>query len=168
MTVTTMSPLASMATQPAPTWLRALADGRANYEERLGWPVSLKVRQGVLAVAVGSTMGAVTMPAELGARVRHELRIAMQCGPIVVDPSGSQWTFLTRPTADIRSAVVSELAQWQVHLVAQGGYATIPVSVSSSDGDSWRWVERPIPLQQLPPTSAVVCLTRRVTATALL
>jgi hypothetical protein len=154
-----------MATQPAPTWLRELADGRANYEELLGWPVSLNVRQGTLVVAVGPVVGAVSMPAALGARALHELQIAMLCGPVVADPGGTQWTFLTRPVADVRSAVVAELAHMQVHLVRCGGHVTIPLSVSLSDGSSWRWVERPVPNRPLPPTSAVVCVSRRLTAT---
>jgi hypothetical protein len=155
----------SLATQPAPAWLRELADGRANYEELLGWPVSLNVRQGTLVVAIGSVVGAVSMPAALGARVQHELQIAMLCGPVIADPGGSRWTFLTRPVADIRSAVVTELAHWQVHLVGRGGLVPIPLSVSLSDGNSWRWAEQPAPNRPLPPTSAVVCVSRRLTAT---
>jgi hypothetical protein len=154
----------SMATQPAPTWLRELADGRANYEELLGWPVSLNIRQGTLVVAVGSVVGAVSMPAALGARVRHELQVTMLCGPIVTDPDGTYWTFLTRPIVDIRPAVAAELAYWQIHLVRRGDYVTLPPNVSLSDGNSWRWVERPVPNRQLPPTSVVVCVSRRLTA----
>src|SRR3954470_24362526 len=57
-------------TQPAPEWLRELAAARAHYEELFGWTVSVQVGQRQLVVALGDSLDAITMPAELGERVQ--------------------------------------------------------------------------------------------------
>jgi hypothetical protein len=60
----------TLTSQPAPAWLRDLAEARARYEEFLGWPLSIQVGSRDLALVVGARIGAVSMPARLGARVR--------------------------------------------------------------------------------------------------
>src|ERR1700716_910012 len=101
---TSLTPLA------APTWLRQLTEARARYEELLGWPVSVQAGRKDLVIIVGGTLGAVGMPARLGAQVRQELGFAMLCGPIVADPGGTWWTFLTRPVGMLREDVARDLA----------------------------------------------------------
>lgn len=160
--------------RPAPWWLRELAHGRAAYEELLGWPVTVQVGNRVLIVAIGSSVGAMTMPAALGASVRGELRRAIQCGPVLTDPDGLKWTFLTRPPEDLRPGIAGELARAQVDLAPRGGHVVVPPAPTTPLATSpagrpvpldraWRWIEPPIPSRPLPPAYPAIAVTRRFT-----
>ena len=153
----------SITNRPAPAWLRELAHGRANYEELLGWPVSVQVGNRLLIVAIGQTVEAVTMPAALGARVRAELGIAMLSGPIVSDPDGARWTFLTKPLDRIRPGITADLSHLRVDVAPHGSHVVIPTNPSVTTGKEWRWVEAPTPGRPLPPAYAVIGVTRRLT-----
>jgi hypothetical protein len=153
--------------RPAPWWLRELAHGRAAYEELLGWPVSVQVGNRVLTVAIGASIAAVTMPAALGAMVRGQLDLAMQCGPVFADPEGLKWTFLTRPPDDLRAGTADDLAQVQVDLSNRGGHLVIPTAPTIRTGPvpaerAWRWIEPPAPARSLPPAYPVIAITRRL------
>lgn len=154
---TTVTPL------PAPSWLRELSTARATYEELLGWPVSIQVSTRDLVAVVGATLGAIGMPARLGAQVRQELGFAMLCGPIVADPGGTFWTFVTRPVGLPRPDVADDLDAVRVHVAARGESVEIPCDTRGSAIGGWRWVERPVPNRPLPPGSAVVSIVRRLT-----
>lgn len=153
----------SLTPLPAPTWLRQLTDARANYEELLGWPVSIQVGRRDLVVVIGGTVGAVGMPAKLGAGVRQELGFTMLCGPIVADPTGSWWTFLTKPVGLLRADVAQDLGSVRVRVAPRGACVEIPCDVEGSTVGGWRWVERPVPSRPLPPGSVVVSMVRRLT-----
>ncbi|MPZ79317.1 MAG: hypothetical protein GEV28_02555 [Actinophytocola sp.] len=161
--------------RPAPWWLRELAHGRAAYEELLGWPVSVQVGNRVLIVAIGSSVAAMTMPAALGAAVCGELRRAIQCGPVLTDPDGLKWTFLTRPPEDLRTGIAGALARAHVDLARRGGHVvvppapTTPLATTTPAGRpvpldrSWRWIEPPTPCRPLPPAYPAIAVTRRLT-----
>ena len=153
----------SITNRPAPAWLRELAHGRDTYEELLGWPVSVQVGKRVLIVAIGQVLDAVTMPAALGVQVRAELSIAMLSGPIVADPDGKRWTFLTKPLDRLRPATAADLSPERVEVVPHGGYAVVPTNPDTLVGATWRWIEPPSPGRALPPAYAVIGLTRRLT-----
>jgi hypothetical protein len=150
----------SLTPLPAPTWLRELTNARAHYEELLGWPVSVQVGRRDLVILVGGSIGAVEMPAR---HVRQELGFAMLCGPIVADPGGSSWTFLTKPAGPLRIDVAQDLAAVRVHVVPRGASVQIPYDVTGSTIGGWRWVERPVANRPLPPGSAVISMVRRLT-----
>lgn len=147
---------------PAPSWLRELAHGRANYEELLGWPVSVQVGDRTLIVATGQTVDAVTMPAALGTLVRRDLGIAMLCGPVVTDPAGSRWTFLTKPFDALRPTIAADLHHLAVDVVPHGGHVVIPTDPHTCTGSRWRWIDEPRPSRPLPPAYAVIAVTRRL------
>jgi hypothetical protein len=151
----------SITNRPAPAWLRELAHGRDSYEELLGWPVSVQVGNRALIVAIGQTVDAVTMPAGLGAQVRDELGIAMLNGPVMADPDGRRWTFLTKPLEHLRPTITADLSHAQVDLVPHGGHVVIPNDPGTSSGTLWRWIEQPT--RALPPAYAVIGVTRRLT-----
>lgn len=162
----------SITNRPAPWWLRELAHGRAAYEELLGWSVSVRVGERVLTVALGATMAAVTMPAALGAMVRGELGLAMQRGPVLTDPEGLKWTFLTRPPEGLRPGVAGDLARAHVDLGPHGGHVVIPTEPTVPAATVarlvrvdrvWRWIEPPTPVRPLPPAYPVISVTRRLT-----
>src|SRR5436309_8245690 len=141
----------SLTSLPAPTWLRQLTDARAAYEELLGWPVSIQVGRRDLVVVVGGTVGAVGMPARLGAGVRQELGFTMLCGPIVADPTGSWWTFLTMPVGTLRPDVAADLAAVKVQIAPRGTCIDIPSEVSGPAIGGRRSVEPPSPNRHLHP-----------------
>lgn len=153
----------SITSMPAPTWLRELADARARYEELLGWPVSVQIGRRDLVLMVGGTIGAIGMPARLGARVRQELGFAMLCGPIIADPGGGWWTFLTRPVGVLRADVAQDLAAVRVRIAPRGACVEIPSDINTTMLRGWRWVERPVPNRPLPPGSVAVAMVRRLT-----
>ena len=152
----------SITNRPAPAWLRELAHGRAEYEELLGWPVSVQVGNRLLIVAIGQVVEAVTMPAELGSRVRAELGIAMLSGPVAADPDGGRWTFLTKPLDHLRPNITADLSHLRVVVAPHGSHVAIPTGPEVSVGKVWRWVERPSPAKSLPPAYAVIAVTRRL------
>ena len=116
-----------------------------------------------LVAVVGGTVGAVVIPACLGAQVRQELTYAMLCGPIIAGPGGGWWTFLTRPIGTLRPDVAQHLAAVRVQVAARGSHIEIPCDTNGSTIGGWRWVERPVSSRPLPPGSAVVSLVRRLT-----
>jgi hypothetical protein len=173
----------SLTPLPAPAWLRDLTEARAMYEELLGWPVSVQVGRRDLVLIAGGTVGAIGMPARLGARVRQELnnirrpgpvtwpgrrsqlpsRLSLLSGPIVADPGGSWWTFLTRPVGVLRPDVTHDLSAVRVRIAPRGACVEIPGSINETRLRSWRWVERPRPNRPLPPGAAVISMVRRLT-----
>ncbi|WP_405487360.1 hypothetical protein [Nocardia sp. NBC_00511] len=54
---------------------------------------------GRIMLEVGS-VGAVTMPSDLGRRVRDQLVARERCGPVIGHPRSGRWTFLTGPSDD--------------------------------------------------------------------
>ncbi|HET9138707.1 hypothetical protein [Actinophytocola sp.] len=155
--------MTTLTSRPAPVWLRELTDARAEYEEQLGWPVSLQVGRRDLVIVIGGALAAVGMPARLGARVRQELGIAMLCGPIVADPGRTWWTFLTKPVGVVRPDVAHDLAALRVRIAPRGSNVEVPPSVGASGTSGWHWVERPQPTRPLPPGAVVVATVRRLT-----
>lgn len=138
--------------QPAPAWLRELADARAAYQELLGWPVSVRVGERALVVAVGRVLGAVVMPAALGARVRAERAGCWPPAPVVANRETSRWTFFGTPVAGLPDEPAS-----RVRAVAPGSYVVIP---RGAEG----WIERPVPHRALPSTSELLALASRLYA----
>lgn len=142
------------ATRPAPGWLRELAAARGQYEELFGWPVSVDVEPRRLVALVGGALDTLTMPATLGADVLTDLQLAKAAGPVVADPAGSSWTFLTRPAT---RELPDELHRIGVCPAAPGACAVIPTSPAETDDDNtWRWIERPRTGRPLPPWSVVI------------
>ena len=153
----------SITNRPAPAWLRELAHGRDTYEELLGWPVSVQVGKRVLIVAIGQALDAVSMPANLGAQVRAELSISLLSGPVVADPDGRRWTFLTKPLDRLRPTIAADLSHVRVEVAPHGGHIVLPTDPSTLSGELWRWIEPPSPGRALPPAYAVIGVTRRIT-----
>jgi hypothetical protein len=153
----------SITNRPAPAWLRELAHGRAAYEELLGWPASVHVGKQVLTVPVGQTLDAVRMPANLGALVRAELGIALLSGPVLADPDGQRWTFLTKPLDRLRPNITADLSHVRVNVVPHGHHVIVPTDPDTLSGQRWRWLDPPSPTRSLPPAYAVIGVTRRIT-----
>src|SRR5688572_12365667 len=141
-----------MKTSVLPQWLQDLATARMHYDERFGWPVSISVVERRLAIALGQTLDAITMPALLASQVHAQLGIAMLTGPVIANPEGTHWTFLTQPAPSDLTADVPDVSHAGTHMV-------IP-----TDGTDWRWINEPRPKRALPSAHAVVATARRVLA----
>jgi len=159
MTTSPLGTSTSSETQPAPEWLRNLTEVQARYQERFGWPVSLRIAERRLAVALGQVVDAITMPADLGARVQAQLGIAMLAGPVIAHPDGGDWTFLTQTASTMEGEFVGDLAEHDVRHASAGAYTVIPAAHAEAD---WRWVTEPQPNRMLPSAHAVVATARRV------
>jgi hypothetical protein len=151
-------------TQPAPDWLKELYTARAHYEESFGWPVSVHVGQRQLVVALGHDLDAITMPADLAARVQGQLGIAMLSGPVIAQPDGRRWTFLTQGADTIKGEIVEGLGDHEVRHAATGAYTVVPTTTSGTGG--WHWITEPRPHQMLPSAYAVIATARRLCSTA--
>lgn len=130
--------------EPAPGWLRELADARAAYQELLGWPVSVQVGQRNLVVRVGRDLDAVTMPAVLGVSTLEQLRAAGTVAPAFTNSAGTSWTFLVGAGDGGGEPVPS------VTVAAAGSYVAIPSVLGESAGPGDRWVSAPVSVRMLP------------------
>ncbi|MFJ4655973.1 hypothetical protein ACIP5Y_32280 [Nocardia sp. NPDC088792] len=89
---------------------------------------------GVVDSALGRIMlevgavGAVTMPAELGARVRNRLHAQHRCGPVIAHPRSGRWTFLTGPMDDsyLDMALFSDLFRDCAAVALPGSRIVLP------------------------------------------
>jgi hypothetical protein len=157
---TSMSPLPSLS-RPAPGWLRNLLAVRDHYEERFGWPVTVRIAQRQVAVALGKVADAVTMPAALAAQVHTHLGMALLAGPVIGHARGGRWTFLTQPVAPAGDDFLDRLAEHDVRHAGAGAYTVVP----ADHGDAgWRWITAPRPHHPLPSAYAVVAMVRRLCA----
>ncbi|MFL6144873.1 MAG: hypothetical protein ACJ72N_23785 [Labedaea sp.] len=153
----------SRVSEPAPAWLRELAQAQARYQELLGWPVSVRVGHQNLVVAVGAVLVAIAMPAGLGERVRAQLGISILAAPIIASADGSRWTFLAKSGSSIRPAVAEDLSGSKVRLAPWGSYVVLPTGLDTTSGRVERWIESPQPNRLLPDACTIVGLTRRLT-----
>lgn len=142
-----------MKTSALPQWLLDLSTARTHYEERFGWPVTIRIVERQLAIALGGTLDAVTIPTPLAAQVHTQLGIAMLAGPVIADPDDTRWTFLTQPAPPDLVTDLPDVRHAGTHVV-------IP-----TPGTTWRWITEPRPKHMLPSVHAVVATTRRILAT---
>jgi hypothetical protein len=92
------------------------------------------------------------MPASLASQVQAQLGIAMLTGPVIANPDGTRWTFLTQPAPP---DLVIDLPGVQ----HAGTHTVIP-----TDGTGWQWINEPRPMRALPSVHAVVATARRILA----
>ncbi|WP_067695443.1 hypothetical protein [Nocardia jejuensis] len=89
---------------------------------------------GVVDSALGRIMleigavGAVTMPVDLGTRVRDRLRDGTRCGPVIAHPRSGRWTFLTGPTDNsyLDEALFSDLFRDCAAVALPGSQIVLP------------------------------------------
>ncbi|RJO72067.1 DNA-directed RNA polymerase subunit beta [Nocardia panacis] len=114
----------------------------AYYRRTCDLPAGIHPEIGRIVVKAGA-VGAVTMPAPLGQRVREELlRRRMTVGPIISHARSGRWTFLVRP--DIRDDVhiFADMFRLNVSIVPIGGEIALPSPADAQTGYR-QWVVPP-------------------------
>ncbi|MEV0249759.1 hypothetical protein AB0H76_24365 [Nocardia sp. NPDC050712] len=99
---------------------------------------------GRIMLEVGS-VGAVVMPAALGARVRDLLARAQEhSGPVIEHPRSGRWTFLTGPTDNsyTDTTLFSDLFRVCASVALPGSTLVLP-SPSDELGGYRRWIHPP-------------------------
>lgn len=114
---------------------------------------------GRIMLEVGS-VGAVTMPADLGGRVRDHLFARGRCGPIIGHPRSGRWTFLTGPAdgSYLDNALFSDLFRECASVALPGSHIVLPSPTDEHNG--YRTWIRPPEADFRPGIAEVVSATR--------
>ncbi len=144
-----------------PTFADTPASRCAYYRRTCGLPAGIHPDVGRIILRTG-LVGAITMPAPLGQRVRDDLlhnRITL--GPIVSHLRSGRWTFLCRPDLPNDLSLFAELFRCNVSLVPPGAEIALP---APSDAGVRHWVVPPRdtfrPSGFVIVTSLRACVTR--------
>ncbi|ATL72553.1 DNA-directed RNA polymerase subunit beta (plasmid) [Nocardia terpenica] len=90
--------------------------------------------QAIIVIA-NSSLGSITMPAELAARVRlHLQRQGERLGPVISHPRSSRWTFLVRPDIPDDAATFARLFRMQIAVSRTGTQIALPSPVRRHSG----------------------------------
>ncbi|MER7451893.1 DNA-directed RNA polymerase subunit beta [Nocardia beijingensis] len=114
----------------------------AYYRHTCDLPAGVHPEIGRIVLRAGF-VGAITMPAALGQKVRDDLvhrRIAV--GPIISHVRSKRWTFLTRPDLPDDVRLFAELFRLNVSIVPSGGEIALP-SPAAADADYRHWIVPP-------------------------
>ncbi|PXX57909.1 hypothetical protein DFR70_116139 [Nocardia tenerifensis] len=135
------------------------------YRHELHLPASIDPTSRHILLHIGAHYGAITMPAELGERVRQRLEQAAIGGPVVAHPRAKRWTFLTgpyRPDA-LTAAVSAELFRMYATVACTGSQVVLPSPDDEHTGYR-TWIRPPEPANTRPPLTAVIEATRAIGA----
>ncbi|WP_433662855.1 DNA-directed RNA polymerase subunit beta [Nocardia sp. CA-128927] len=114
----------------------------AYYRRTCGLPAGIHPEVGRIVVRAG-IVGAITMPAPLGQRVRDDmLHNRITLGPIISHLRSSRWTFLCRPDLPNDMTLFAELFRLNVTLVPHGAEIALPAPSDTRTGHR-HWIVAP-------------------------
>lgn len=109
------------------------------YRQVCGLPAGIDPAFGRISLWSGS-IGAITVPAQLGAQVKNHMREhGAPAGPIVSHPRSKRWTMLVRPDVSNDVPLFSEMFRLNVTLVPPGAEIALPSPVD----DVRVWAQAP-------------------------
>ncbi|MFI6172562.1 DNA-directed RNA polymerase subunit beta [Nocardia sp. NPDC051052] len=112
------------------------------YRRTCGLPAGIHPEAGRIIVRVGM-VGAITMPAPLGQRVRDDLlQHRIPLGPIISHLRSRRWTFLCRPDLPNDMTLFAELFRLNVTLVPPGAEIALPAPSDTRTGHR-HWIVTP-------------------------
>jgi hypothetical protein len=99
------------------------------YRNSCGLPARIEPELGRISFLAGS-IGAITLPAQLGAQVKnHMQQSGSPAGPVVSHPRSKRWTFLVRPDVSNDVPLFAEMFRLNVTLVPPGAEIALPSPV---------------------------------------
>lgn len=105
------------------------------YRQRCQLNARVRPELQTIIVAASSTLGAITMPAELAARVRlHLQHQGIRHGPIISHPRSNRWTLLVQPDIPDDVATFARLFRMQVAVARPGTEIALPSPVRRHSG----------------------------------
>ncbi|WP_040777784.1 hypothetical protein [Nocardia pneumoniae] len=136
------------------------------YREVCGLAAVVQPEAGGRIIVPTGSVGAITMPAPLGARVKnHMLDRKVGLGPIVSHPRSKRWSFLARPDVPDDTKLFAELFRLNVSVSPFGAQIALP-SPTSGPISFRTWVHAPRDLFR-PSGLAVVDSIRACSAVRL-
>ncbi|WP_378738815.1 DNA-directed RNA polymerase subunit beta [Nocardia brasiliensis] len=123
------------------------------YRRTCGLPAGIHPEAGRIVVKAG-VVGAITMPAGLGERVRDDMLFrGCPLGPVVAHIRSRRWTFLCRPDVPDDLRLFAELFRLDVSIVPFGGEIALP-SPADARAACRAWVV--LPRDTFRPSGAVI------------
>jgi hypothetical protein len=111
------------------------------YRQMCGLPARIQPELGIVMPA--GSVGAITMPHQLGGAVKsHLLTRRSQLGPIVSHPRSKRWTFLVVPDVPDEVRLFAELFRLNVSVSPMGAQIALPSPTPRSNGFRV-WVKPP-------------------------
>ncbi|PXX60288.1 hypothetical protein DFR70_110128 [Nocardia tenerifensis] len=136
-----------------PTFADTAVSRCAYYRRTCGLPAGIHPEAGRIVVKVG-LIGAITMPAGLGQRIRDDMLFrGCPLGPVVDHIRSRRWTFLCRPDIPEDDMLFTELFRLDVSIVPFGGEVALP-SPTDTQTPSRAWVVPP--RDTFRPSGAVI------------
>ncbi|WP_405161689.1 DNA-directed RNA polymerase subunit beta [Nocardia sp. NBC_01499] len=112
------------------------------YRRTCGLPAGIHPEVGRIILRTG-IVGAITMPAQLGQRVRDDmLHNRITLGPIISHLRSRRWTFLCRPDLPNDMSLFAELLRLNVALVPPGAEIALPAPIDNRTGHR-HWIVAP-------------------------
>ncbi|MGQ4617617.1 DNA-directed RNA polymerase subunit beta [Nocardia sp. R7R-8] len=97
------------------------------YRQVCGLAAVLQPEAGGRIIVPTGSVGAITMPAPLGASVKnHMLSRTIRLGPIISHPRSKRWTFLARPDVPDEVKLFAELFRLNVSVSPFGAQIALP------------------------------------------
>ncbi|MEV6320893.1 DNA-directed RNA polymerase subunit beta [Nocardia sp. NPDC051787] len=113
------------------------------YQRVCGLPARIDPQMGRIFVLSGS-VGAITVPAQLGALVKNHLNQAAPAGPIISHPRSKRWTFLIRPDVRDEMPLFTELFRLNATLSPIGAQIALPSPADDAGAVGFRlWAQAP-------------------------
>ncbi|MBF6326503.1 DNA-directed RNA polymerase subunit beta [Nocardia cyriacigeorgica] len=124
------------------------------YRERCGLPAAINPGLGSIVLRAGTDVSAVTMPTELGVRVRNHIRgRGRYTGPVISHPRAKRWTFLVNPDIPDDVSIFAEMFRINVTIARYNAQIALPAP--TTDFQFRLWVHPPEGSFRLPGTQVV-------------
>lgn len=97
------------------------------YRNVCGLPAAIKPEFGSIVVRAGTDVGAVTMPTELGVRVRNHIQgRGDNPGPVISHPRAKRWTYLVNPDIPDDVSIFAEMFRLNVTIARHNAQIALP------------------------------------------
>ncbi|MBF6332201.1 hypothetical protein [Nocardia transvalensis] len=138
-----------------------LEDRCGQYRREFHLPAMIDAASRHILLEIGKRYGAITMPADLGERVRQRLAQADLAGPVVHHPRARRWTFITGPARPglLTASVSAQLFRLYATVACTGSQVVLPSADDERTGYR-TWVQAPETIASVPPLEAVIEATR--------